>query len=70
MKKLTKERKALLFKEYNIIKKEEPYIDIKPYSHNIISITLMKINKDFGKKYANIAIKKYNLENKGWKIVK
>jgi len=49
------------------IKKEIPYIDIKPYSHNIVSISLQAIAKEYGKQEADKAINDFNLEQFGWK---
>jgi hypothetical protein len=52
------------------IKNEVPFIGLKPYSHNIISLSLMAISKKWGKKEANKAIKKFGLDKLGWSIVK
>ena len=52
------------------IKNEVPFIDVKPYSHNIISISLRAIAKEWGKEEANKAIKKFGLDELGWSIVK
>ena len=49
------------------IKKEVPYVDLKPFSHNIISIGLMIITKDYGKEEANKAIRDFELEELGWR---
>jgi len=49
------------------IKKEVPYVDIKPYSHNIIGLVLMQIAKEFGKDEANKAIDDFGLVNLGWR---
>lgn len=48
------------------IKKEVPYVDIKPYSHNIISLSLGAIAKEFGQAEANKAIVDFDLESLGW----
>ncbi len=48
------------------IKRERKYVDKKPYSHNIISITLLIIAKEFGKEEANKAITDFKLINLGW----
>ena len=50
-----------------VIEREKPFVDIKPYSHNIISLTLMQISKEFSSKEANKCIKDFNLESLGWK---
>ena len=54
----------------NVIEREDYYVDINPYSHNIISLALGAINEKFGKRAANNAIKYYRLEKKGWKQVR
>lgn len=46
---------------------EVPYIDVKPYSHNIISLSLQHISNKYGKAQANKAIADFNLEKHGWK---
>ena len=48
------------------IKKEVKYVDKKPYSHNIISLTLGIIAEEFGKAEANKAIVDFKLEKRGW----
>ncbi len=50
----------------NSIKKEVPFIDIKPFSHNIISIALGGIHESFGKEELNKAIVDFKLESFGW----
>ncbi len=50
----------------NEIKRERKFVDVKPYSHNIISITLKIISEGFGVKEANKAIDDFNLEDLGW----
>ena len=49
------------------IENEVGFVDIKPYSHNIISICLRAISKNYGKKEANKAINDFKLEKLGWK---
>lgn len=49
-----------------VIRKEIPFVDIKPYSHNIISISLQAIAKDFGVSKADQAIEDFRLEGLGW----
>ena len=50
-----------------VIENEIPFIDIKPYSHNIISITLRIINDEYGEQEAvNIIADNYELQEKGW----
>ena len=48
---------------------EVPYVDVKPFSHNIISLTLQMIDKQYGKKEANKAIGDFGLEKLGWRKV-
>jgi len=45
---------------------EAEYVDIKPYSHNIISLYLGEVNRRFGKEMANQLIKDCGLETLGW----
>jgi len=52
------------------IKKEIPYVDLKQFSHNIISINLMIIAKEYGKEEANKAIRDLKLDELGWKEAK
>ena len=55
---------------YSNIEKEVPYIDIKPFSHNLIGLSLRQISNEFGQDRANEAIKHFDLEELGWsKIV-
>ena len=56
-----------LAKHKTTIEKEIPYVDIKPYSHNIISLTLQMIAKEFGQEVANEAIAELGLDELGWK---
>jgi len=49
-----------------MIEDEVPYVDDRPYSHNIISITLRQIADKYGKDEANKAIEDFNLEELGW----
>ena len=50
-----------------IIREEKPFVDLKPYSHNIISLTLQQIAKEYGYDAANNIIKELELEKKGWR---
>lgn len=52
------------------IENEIPYVDLKPYSHNIISSNLRCIAEQFGKETANKIIKNLNLISLGWHIEK
>jgi hypothetical protein len=51
------------------IKREAPYVDVKPYSHNIISLVLSAIAKEYGQAEANRAIEDFGLEELGWNKV-
>ena len=51
------------------IKKEIPFVDRKPFSHNIISIALGAIDHDYGIYEANRAIEDFKLERLGWKKI-
>ncbi len=48
------------------IRREIPYIDEKPYSHNIISLCLMEISQKYGIKAANKAVTDLGLDKLGW----
>lgn len=50
------------------IAKEVPYVDIKPYSHNIIGIVLGQIGSEFGKKEVIKAMKDFDLVSLGWTL--
>jgi hypothetical protein len=41
-------------------------VGIRPYSHNIIRLTLAEIDKRFGRPAANKAVRDFNLEDKGF----
>jgi hypothetical protein len=51
----------------DVIADNAPYVDKKPYSHNIISIALSAIADRFGKEEANKAIRDFGLTKKGWR---
>lgn len=51
------------------IARQARYVDIKPYSHNIISLTLGMIAEHYGQEEANKAIIDFDLEEKGWSLV-
>ncbi len=61
------EEKKTLDEWKETIEEEVPFVDVKPYSHNIINIALMAIVKGWGKEEANNVIDDYNLEGLGWK---
>ena len=54
---------------YDKIEKEVDYVDVKPYSHNIISLVLREISEEFGQDRANEAIENFQLELLGWSKV-
>ena len=49
---------------------EIPYIDIKPFSHNIISLELRLVSEQFGQDVANQLIEDIGLDTKGWRVHK
>ena len=53
-----------------VIKDEAYFVDIKPYSHNIIGLCLLEISKRFGQAEANKAIVDCELEDLGWSQIK
>jgi hypothetical protein len=50
----------------NTIKKEIPYVDIKPYSHNIICLELNVLAEKFGQEEVEKIVRETNLKNIGW----
>jgi len=50
------------------IETEKNFVDVKPYSHNIISLTLNMIDSNYGREEAVKAMKDFSLEDLGWKI--
>ncbi len=56
------------FKEWKkLIKKQIPYINVKPFSHSIINAALSTVTKKYGKTRANKIIEDLGLEKFGWK---
>jgi hypothetical protein len=53
---------------YRKIMKEREWVDIKEYSHNIISLELREIARKYNDDYANKMIILCNLEELGWEI--
>ena len=51
------------------IDEEVDYVDIKQYSHNIISLSLQEAAKKFGNAVANDLIEEFGLEDLGWSKV-
>ena len=51
------------------IEREAPFVGRKPYSHNIIGLTLNEIAREFGVAEANRAIRDFGLEGLGWREV-
>ena len=50
----------------NKIKEEIPFVDIKPYSHNIIGLQLQLLAEKFGQAEANKVIRETPLKDLGW----
>lgn len=48
------------------ISQERRFVDKKPYSHNIISLTLSMIDTEYGQGEANRAIRDFKLKRLGW----
>jgi len=48
---------------------EIDYVDIKPYSHNIIGCVLRIIDRDYGTEEANNAVREFGLDEMGWKTI-
>tara|TARA_R100001015_G_C4474285_1_gene56889 strand:- start:54 stop:482 length:429 start_codon:yes stop_codon:yes gene_type:complete len=58
--------KQTLYAMEQSIKREIPYVGIKPYSHNIISITLRAIAEEYGDEEAEYIVATTELKNMGW----
>tara|TARA_R100000426_G_scaffold86684_1_gene68776 strand:- start:1120 stop:1317 length:198 start_codon:yes stop_codon:yes gene_type:complete len=50
----------------NKIKKEIPYVDVKPYSHNIIGLQLNVLAEKYGQEEVEKIVRETNLKNIGW----
>lgn len=48
------------------IRHETPFIGKKPYSHNIVRLTLSEIEQKFGRAEANNAVRDFRLKAKGF----
>jgi hypothetical protein len=68
IKKMSKQVDEELVKIRESIIKEIPYIDIKPYSHNIIGLQLSVIDKKYGHDEVVKTIKEFELDKKGWSL--
>lgn len=51
------------------IKQQVPFVDKRPFSHNIINVTLQVISNRFGHEEANRAIDDFGLSELGWEKV-
>jgi hypothetical protein len=65
-KKLTKSQEERLMELHARIEEEVKFVDVKQYSHNIISCNLRIIAEEFGYNKANEAIDKLGLNSLGW----
>jgi hypothetical protein len=55
------------FEEWvEVIRDQVIFVDVKPYSHNIISIALKAISEQHGDAAANRVIRDMDLERLGW----
>ena len=59
-------KKVSLLQQRKTIKQEIRYVDRKPYSHNIISLTLQCVVRDHGTESANQLIEELHLDELGW----
>lgn len=66
-KKLTKKQEKRLMELYARIEEEVEFVNLKQYSHNIISLNLRIISKEFGYNKANEAIDEFALVSLGWR---
>ena len=51
---------------YNQVEEAIQYVDVKPYSHNIISIVLRQVDEKYGKEKVIEIFNDFNLEEYGW----
>ncbi len=51
------------------IEREIDYVDIKPYSHNIIGLSLSALASETDNETANAMIDEFDLETLGWSKV-
>ena len=63
---LDEQREAAIEKARRTIFKEVNWVDIKPYSHNIISLALGALANEVGNDAANELIEEFGLEELGW----
>jgi hypothetical protein len=63
---MNKEQEEKYIKLFNKISNEVNYIDIKQYSHNIISMCLEQIYKEIGIDKLKEVVKIQGLDKKGW----
>ncbi len=49
------------------IEDEVPYVDVAPYSHNIITLLLGQVAQHYGHAEANKVIRELGLEALGWR---
>jgi hypothetical protein len=48
------------------IENEVMFVNVRPYSHNIINISLQAIAENYGREAANKVIEDQDLERLGW----
>ena len=51
------------------IKDQIPYVDIKPYSHNIIGLKLQMLSTEYGQEESNKLIRETKLKDIGWTVI-
>ena len=66
--KITMDKIARLYQLKGMIEKEIPFVDIKPFSHNIISMELRMVKEEFGKVVANNMVIQLGLDKMGWSV--
>lgn len=55
---------------HGVIERNVKYVDIRPYSHNLIGLALSEIAALCGQEEANKCITEFKLEKLGWSKVK
>ena len=66
---LEAERLEAIEKCRQTIEKEIDFVDIKPYSHNIIGLALASLAEKTDNEAANMLIDEFDLESLGWSKV-
>ena len=67
VRKIDEQRELIMDNARTRISREVDYVDVKPFSHNIISLNLQHVGEKVGKDAANSLIDEFGLEEMGWR---